>query len=49
MFTIECYFRSNPSRLRDQERMLGLWNSKSLFFITEQWLVDQTNNIHKKG
>ena len=49
MFTIECYFRSNPSRLRDQERMLGLWNSKGLFFITEQWLVDQTNNIHKKG
>ena len=49
MFTMECYFRSNPSRLRDQERMLGLWNSKGLFFITEQWLVDQTNNIHKKG
>ena len=49
MFTIECYFRSNPRRLRDQERMLGLWNSKGLFFITEQWLVDQTNNIHKKG
>ena len=29
--------------------MLELWNGKGLFFITEQWLVDQANNIHKRG
>ena len=29
--------------------MLQLWNSKSLFFITEKRLVDQPNNIRKMG
>ena len=35
MFIMECYFRSNPSRLGYRKRMLELWNSKGLFFITE--------------
>ena len=42
MFIIECYFRSNPSRLRYGKRMLQ-------FFITEQWLVYQANNIRRSG
>ena len=42
MFIIECYFRSNPSRLRYGNRMLQ-------FFITEQWLVYQANNIRRSG
>ena len=46
---MECCFPSNPSRLGYRKKILGLWNSKGLFFITEQWLVDQTNNIHKRG
>ena len=29
--------------------MLELWNSKGLFFIIGQQLVDQANNIHKRG
>ena len=44
---MECYFRSNPSRLKHRKRMLELWNSKGLFFITEQQLVDQANNTCK--
>ena len=44
---MECYFRSNPNRLGYRKRMLQLWNSKGLFFITEQRLVDQANNIRK--
>ena len=28
--------------------MLELWNSKGLFFKTEQRLVDQANNIRKR-
>ena len=44
---MECYFRSNPSRLKYRKRMLELWNSKGLFFITEQRLVDQANNTCK--
>ena len=49
---MECYFRSNPSRLGYQKKinkMQELWNSKGLFFITEQRLVDQANNICKRG
>ena len=36
MLIIECYFRSNPSRLGYRKRILELWNGKVLFFITEQ-------------
>ena len=49
MFIMECYFHSNPGRLGYWKRMLELWNSKGLFFITELWLVDQANNIPKSG
>ena len=49
MFIMECYFCSNLSRLGYRKRMLELWNSKSLFFINEQQLVDQTINILKKS
>ena len=49
MFIMGCYFRCNPSRLGYRKRMLGLWNSKGLFFIIEQRLVDQADNIRKKG
>ena len=46
---MECHFRSGPSRLGYQKRMLKSWNSKGLFFITEQRLFDRASNIHKKG
>ena len=49
IFIMECYFRTNPYRLGYRKRMLELQNSKGLFFITEQWLNDQANNIHKSG
>ena len=49
MLIIEYYFRSNPSRLRYNQKMLELWNRKGLFFITELRLVDQTNNIQQTG
>ena len=49
MFIMEFYFCSNPSRLGYRKRMLELWNSKSLFFITEQRLVDQANTIRQRG
>ena len=46
---MECYFRSNPSRLGYRKRILELWNGTGLFFMKEQWLVDQANNIRKRG
>ena len=49
MFIMECYFCSNPGRLGYRKIMLELWNSKSLFFTTGQQLVDQDNNIRKRG
>ena len=49
MLIMECYLYSNPSRLGYRKRMLELWNSKSLFFITKQWLFHQANNVHKRG
>ena len=49
MLIMECYFRSNSSRLGYGKRILELWNSKVLFFITEKQLVDQANNIRKRG
>ena len=48
MFIMECCFCSNLSRLGYRKRMLELWNSKGLFFINEQQLVDQAINILKK-
>ena len=41
------FLLSNATRYR--KRLLKLWNRKGLFFITEQWLVDQVNNICKRG
>ena len=49
MFIMECYFRSNPSRLGYRKRVLEPRNSKGFLFITEQQLVDQANNICKRG
>ena len=54
MFIMECYSRSNPSRLRYWKRMLELAKYfltvfLFCFFFTEQWLVDQANNISESG
>ena len=49
MFIMEYYFRSNLSRLGYRKRMLKIWNSEGLFFIAEQRLVDQANNIRRRG
>ena len=49
IFIIQCYFRCNQSRLGYRERMLKQWNSKGLFFITEQRLVYLANNIRTRS
>ena len=49
MFLMECHFRSNPSRLGYQKIIQELWNSKGLFFITEQLLFDQAKQYPQKG
>ena len=54
MFIMECYSPSNPSRLRYWKRMLELAKYfltvfLFCFFYTEQWLVDQANNICESG
>ena len=49
MFVMECYYRSVPSRRGYRKRMLDLWREKSMFIVTEQRLVDQSNQIRKRG
>ena len=45
---IKCYFESLPSRKGYRKRMLAAWQQREMFFITEQRLVDQANQICKK-
>ena len=45
---IKCYFESVPSRKGYRKRMLAAWQPREMFFVTEQWLVDQANQIRKK-
>ena len=49
MFVMECYYRSVPSRRGYRKRMLDLWREKGMFIVTEQHLVDQSNQIRKRG
>ena len=39
---MECYLLSEP---KIAERMLSLWLQKGMFWVSEQRLVDQVNNI----
>ena len=43
-----CYYESNPSRNGYRRRMHELWISHGNFYVTEQRLVDQANQIRKR-
>ena len=45
---ITCYFISVPSRKDYRKRMLAAWQQKEIFFVIEQRLVDQANQIRKR-
>ena len=49
MFVMECHYRSVPSRRGYRKRMLDLWREKGMFIVTEQRLVDQSNQTRKRG
>ena len=49
IFVMECYYKGVPSRRGYRKRMLGLWGEKGMFIVTEQRLVDQSNEIRKRG
>ena len=42
---MECYLLSEPKIREYRKRMLSLWLQKGMFWVSEQRLVDQTNNI----
>ena len=42
---MECYLLSKPKIRGYRKRMLSLWQQKSMFWVSEQRLVDQANNI----
>ena len=45
---IQCYNRSGYGRNGYRKRMHAIWNEMGIFNATEQWLVDQKNNILKR-
>ena len=42
---MECYLLSEPKIGGYRKRMLSLWLQKGMFWVSEQRLVDQENNI----
>ena len=42
---MECYLLSEPKIRGYRKRMLSLWLQKGMFWVSEQKLVDQANNI----
>ena len=42
---MECYLLSEPKIRGYSKRMLSLWQQKGMFWVSEQRLVDQANNI----
>ena len=46
---MECYLRSDPMRRGFRKRMLGIWQEKGIFEISEQRLADQARAIRING
>ena len=46
---IECYLLSEPKIRGYRKRMLSLWQIKSMFWVSEQRLVDQANTIRRNS
>ena len=45
---MQCYYKSEYGRNGYRKRMHVIWNEIGMFNVTEQWLVDQKNNILKR-
>ena len=46
---MECYLLSEPKVRGYRKRMLSLWLNKSMFWVSEQRLVDQANAIRRNS
>ena len=46
---MECYLLSGPKIRGYRKRMLSLWLQKSMFWVSEQRLVDQVNTIRRNS
>ena len=46
---MECYLWSETKITGYRKRMLSLWLQKSMFWVSEQRLVDQTNTIRRNS
>ena len=46
---MECYLLSEPQIRGYRKRMLGLWQQKGMFWVSEQRLVDQANTIRRNS
>ena len=49
MLVMECFYKSVPNRIGYRKRMLDLWKEKGMFIVTEKRLVDQCNQVRKRG
>ena len=46
---MECYLLSEPKIRGYRKHMLSLWLQKSMFWVSEQRLVDQANTIRRNS
>ena len=46
---MECYLLSEPKVRGNKKRMLSLWLSKGMFWVSEQRPVDQANAIRRNS
>ena len=46
---MECYLLSEPEIRVYRKRKLSLWVQKSMFWVSEQRLVDQANTIRRNS
>ena len=46
---MECFLLSEPKIRGYRKRMLRLWLQKSMFWVSEQRLVDQANTIRRNS
>ena len=46
---MECYLLSEPKISGYRKRMLSLWLQKSMFWVSEQRLVDLANTIRRNS
>ena len=46
---MECYLLDEPKIRGSRKRMQSLWLQKGVFWVSEQRLVDQANNIRRNS